>query len=252
MKITLTGIINDLHIPFHDQRAIDLVLDAFEDIGIDRLILNGDILDFYQLNSHGPKHPMVQTMLQDEISSGQKFISDTRKRFPGVEIIFNAGNHCYRLDRFIIDKCPSFWNFFQLESMLQLKENNIQYFPYNSRVRLENTNLYFQHSPPSYSSTKAAYSHKMDQSSMYACTHRVEKYTRTGGSGEIYETYFNGWLGSTTLTEEHKKVFSYVKGHENWQQACSLVTAIDGAQFFVEQQVIKDYQLVLMGTHYKG
>lgn len=250
--VTLTGVINDLHLPFGDDRAIQLVLDAFQDIGIDRLVLNGDILDFYNLNQHGALHPQVQSILETEIQSGQDFLSKCRKMFPDCEIIFNAGNHEFRLDRFIIDKCPAFWNFFQLESMLNMKELGIIYYPYNSRIQLEKTNLYFQHSPPSYSSAKAAYSHKHDQSSMYACTHRVESYARTGASGQVYQTFFNGWLGSTTASGEHQKVFSYVKGHENWQQCASLIAVKNETEFFVEQSVIKNYTIKMGGSLYEG
>lgn len=245
--VSLTGVINDLHIPFHDERALTLVLDAFQDIGIDRLFLNGDILDFLNVSLHGPKNPDIQETLENEIQAGIDFIKSLRKRFPTQEIIFNAGNHEWRLDRFIIQKCPAFWNLFKVESMLQLAENNIIYYPYNSRIQLEKTNLYLQHSPPSYSSAKASYSKKHDQSSMYACSHRVEYYATTGGSGEVYETYFNGWLGDS---KTHHNVFSFMKGHESWQQCASLIAIEDERSFHVQQAVIRDNKIMLNGTLY--
>ena len=235
--------------PFGDDRAIKLVLDAFEDIGVDRIVLNGDVLDFLNLSLHGPKNPDIQENLEYEIQSGVDFISNLRKRFPKEEIIFNAGNHESRLDRFIINKVPHFWNILKVEKILMLEQNNVIFHEYNSRIQLEETNLYFQHSPPSYSSARAAYLKKLDQSSIYGCSHRCERYTTTGASGAVYETVFNGHLVDA---KKHHNVFSYMKGHEQWQQCVTLVAIKNKKQFHLEQSVIRDYALKLGGNLYEG
>lgn len=250
--ITLTGVLNDLHIPFGDDRAINLVLDAFQDLKIDRLVLNGDVLDFYNLSMHGPKHPDVQALLENEIDAGREFFNSLRKRFPTQEIVMQSGNHEVRLDRFIINNAPPFWNLYTIEKMLQLKELGIVYYPYNTRVQLENTNLYIQHSPPSYTSAKQAYASKHDQSSIYGCSHRAERYTRTGASGTVYETLFNGCLVNVNLNDQTRTVFGYAKGHENWQQCATLVAVEDGVNFHIEQSIIRDYKIKLGGAIYAG
>lgn len=247
--VTLTGIINDLHLPFHDQRAVDLVLDAYEDIGIDRLFINGDLLDFLNVSLHGPKHPDIQQTLEDEINSGREFLSNLRKRFKDIEIILQCGNHETRLERFIIQKCPAFWNLYKLESMLNVQELGIEYIEYNNRYRLEETNLYIQHSPPSYTSSKAAFSKKLDQSSIYGCSHRVESYATTGASGEVYQTLFNGHLVDN---KKHHRVFSYAKNHENWQQCASLVAVKNKTDFHIQQSIIKNYSISFNGVLYEG
>jgi len=250
--ITLTGVINDLHLPFSDARSINLALDVFEDLKVSRIFLNGDIVDFYNLSAHGPKHPDVQFILQDEIDSCVDFLTSLRKRFPTQEIIYNAGNHEARLDRFIINNAPPFWNMYQLEKMFRLEELGIIYYPYNSRVQLEKTNLYIQHSPPSYTSAKSAYAHKHDQSSIYGCSHRVEHYTRTGASGSIYETFFNGCLVNVNQDETTKKVFGYAKGHENWQQCMMIVAVENETEHHIEQSLIKNWKVKIGGSLYCG
>jgi UDP-2,3-diacylglucosamine pyrophosphatase LpxH len=122
MGITKTGVINDLHLlPNTPRPMVDLVLDAFEDVGIDRLIINGDLLDFININLHGPKHPDVISTLEDEIIEGREFLEELRARFPDIHIVFLFGNHEDRLDRFILKHAKPFWHICRLEAMVFLR-----------------------------------------------------------------------------------------------------------------------------------
>ena len=251
--ITRTGIINDLHAPFHDPKSVDLCLNIFEDQEVDRICLNGDILDFYNVNSHGPKDPAIQKTLEDEITWGIEFFDYLRKRFPDTDLVAIWGNHEWRLERFIIDKCPSFFNMFQLHKMCRLEELGYTFIEYNERYQLESTDLYIQHSPPSYGENAAMTSlkKKFDQSHVYGCTHRIQHATKTGSSGRVYNTWLNGWLGSTELTEEHKRVFRYTKNHENWQQGGMIVTCVNEIEYYVEQFQIINHTAVVSGVYYE-
>lgn len=245
------GVFNDVHAPWHDPKALDLVLDVFEDIGIDEIVINGDLLDFYNVNSHGPKHPDIGETLETEIYWGVEFMQNLRKRFPNQKIMFIYGNHEDRLDRFLVKQVPSCYNFFSLHKMLRLEELNIEWIPYNSAYRLLKTNFYIQHSPPSYSKNTAMVSleQKLDISAMYGCTHRMQHAARTGASGRVYDVFSNGWLGSTTLTKEHKRIFSYAKGHSNWQQCFSIIN-IDGPNYYVNQIPIRQHSCFVDGHLY--
>lgn len=254
MNITRTMVANDFHIPWHCERNVELVLDIFEDLNLDRLILNGDILDFYNINMHGPKHPDIQKTLQDELDAGREFFHNLRKRFPKKHIVFNAGNHLFRLDRFILANAKPFWNILTADKYLNLKELNIEYYPYNNKYRIEKTNCFVQHSPPSYGINGAMTSlkKKLDQTYIYGCTHRVQHACLTSASGQIYSAYFNGWLGSTNATKEHEQIYSYTKGHENWQSAFCIVTVKNQKQFHVNQYLIKNHSVVVDGYYYEN
>ena len=240
MDITRTLVVNDLHIPWHDPEAVQLTLDIAYDIKVDRIVINGDLLDFYNLNNYNPKHPDVVEYLADELDAGLEFLKNLRQRFPHQEIVFLFGNHEDRMDRKLLDKIPAFYNLCRLEHQLQLDHLEIEWYVYNYEYRLENTNLYIQHSPPSYSENLASVSlkKKMDQSAIYGCSHRMDYACRTGKQG-VYEVWANGWLGSTTLTKGHARVFSYAKGHTNWQQCFSIVNVIDRKDFTVQQIGVK-------------
>lgn len=243
---------NDLHGPFHDPKTVALVLDIIEDAEVTEIIINGDMLDFYSINFHGPKHPHVGTMLEDEISWGRVFLKDLRNRFPNTKITFLFGNHEHRLERFIVQNCNALFNYVSLEKLLELNELKIQWFPYNTRYQLSKSNVFVQHSPPSYGKNGAMTSLEkdVDESSIYGCSHRELKATRTGKSGKVYYCYYNGWLGSTTLTKEHEQVFGYIKGHESWQQCFSIATVVDKKNAFVEQISIQNHRAYYEGYLY--
>lgn len=254
LKVTRTMICNDLHIPWHDVKAVNLCLDILDDRKLDRLILNGDVLDFYNVNMHGPKSPLVQQTLEDELEAGREFVEKLRKRFPKLEIIWTEGNHLTRLNRFIIKHAKPFWNLLVAEKHLELERHNIKFIPYQRPYQIENTNCFVVHSPPSYGQNGARTSllKKMDQTFIYGCTHRQQSAFQTGASGEVYGAYFNGWLGSVDATDEHREVFSYAKGHQNWQQCFIIVNVIDGTEYHVNQYSIRNHRVVVDGYLYDG
>jgi hypothetical protein len=192
--------------------------------------------------------------LEDEIYAGKEWLENLRKRFPTQHIVFLYGNHEDRLDRYVVQNSKIFWNFLKLENMLDLKGLNIEFYHYNYCYQLEKTNLYIQHSPPSYgvSGTRTSLLKKMDASFIYGCTHRKQMSCMTGHSGNVYTVYFNGWLGNVNKNKESKRVFSYAKGHENWQPAACFVDVLNEKQFFVTQLDIHNYKFVFDGFLYEG
>lgn len=249
----LAGVINDLHIPFHDSRAINLAISVFKDVGIDTLYINGDLVDFYAINFHGPKHPIVGSHLEDEISQTRLWLKRFKDELPGVDIHYVFGNHEHRLERFMLAYAKALYGYVSLDKLLELDRLKIKWTPYNQRVRVLGSDVFVQHSPPSYgkSGSMTSLEKDVDQTTIYGCTHREQKSTRTGKSGQIYYCYFNGWLGSTSLTPEHTEVFSYAKGHDSWQQCFALV-GVDKGQGFVEQVSVQNHKCVYGGYVFYG
>ena len=252
-------IIGDIHGNWSDTKLINkeakgLVFDVAKHIDIDHIFINGDLIDFININSHGPKHPDIKETLELEIQWGVDFFQALRDEFPNTRITFNFGNHEHRLDRFLLNNCPSFWNFFRLENMLNLEKLNIEFFEYNNDYQVGESNLHIMHSPPSYGQNGARTSllRKLDASYIYGCTHRSQHSSLTGASGQVYHCWFNGWLGSTNETDSHSKVFSYAKNHDNWQKSMMLATMIGTDEYHVQSIPLDTHSCVVDGTYFEA
>ncbi len=96
------GIISDVHLNYHSISALTCTFDYFIQKNIDCLLLNGDILDAYQLSKfvRDPK----KRGFADELHIFEQFIKTIRQAFGDIRIIFKLGNHEERYDHFLMTK----------------------------------------------------------------------------------------------------------------------------------------------------
>lgn len=117
-------ILNDIHIPYHNHSAVNVALRYLNEV--DTLILNGDIIDFYQLSRFikNPKNKSVKY----ELSLVKEFFSEIRKTFKG-EILYKMGNHENRLIHYIYSNAPALFEVenISIQELLGFKEFNIKY-----------------------------------------------------------------------------------------------------------------------------
>lgn len=98
------GVLCDPHFPYQDNATIYKFADECNRVGVQGILLNGDVLDAYYLS----KHPKVSRghRFRHEIDVGRQFMGWLRGRFPRIRIIYKEGNHDYRLRSFISEKAP--------------------------------------------------------------------------------------------------------------------------------------------------
>jgi len=96
--------LSDIHYPFHDERALDAAINYGIKNDPTILLLAGDILDCHDLSVYekDPRKRYTEIELQ---MIGDEF-SQFRKAFPKARIVFQYGNHCDRLERYLIRKAP--------------------------------------------------------------------------------------------------------------------------------------------------
>jgi predicted phosphodiesterase len=128
------GVIGDLHIPYHDEDAIETACDKMEAEGVDSILINGDLLDFYQLSFH-EKDPR-KVHFKNEIEAGKQFFEYMRSRFPGIPIYFIPGNHENRFERYLRIKASELLDMdeFRLDVILRVAEYKIEYLPFRTKV----------------------------------------------------------------------------------------------------------------------
>ena len=117
-------VISDLHYPYEDTKAIKAMLQFIKLHKVQTVILNGDILDMYDVSSFD-KSPERINSLQKELNKAKALFKELRRILPETEIVFVKGNHC--LDKrgsiitSVLSLCPTLWT---IGSILINKYNN--------------------------------------------------------------------------------------------------------------------------------
>jgi len=98
------GVLSDIHVPYHDETALRAAVDQLQGDRIDALVLNGDIADFYAISRY-TKDPKRRNF-KAEVSATREMLAWIRSQFPGVPIVFKAGNHEERWNHWLWQHAP--------------------------------------------------------------------------------------------------------------------------------------------------
>jgi len=85
------GILSDIHVPYHSELAVNAAVDFLKGQQLAGLLLNGDIADFYAISRY-IKDP-TQRDFKGELEAVRAFLAWIRNKFPGIPIVYKAGNH---------------------------------------------------------------------------------------------------------------------------------------------------------------
>lgn len=97
----------DVHIPFEDQRALNILYQITEDLKPEELYASGDILDFWEISSHRP--PKEQNLkpeeigLQNQVDGAAEHASIMMNAAEPDYAEWRDGNHEDRFDRTLLD-----------------------------------------------------------------------------------------------------------------------------------------------------
>lgn len=119
-------VVGDLHIPFHDVKAIKIAFRYAKDNGCDGVLLNGDTMDFH-FASRFMRDPKYRDA-EKEMSIGRTFLESLRKFMPDSRIYYKIGNHDQRMSLRIIENTPEYYSLDELkiENLLKLGDFNIE------------------------------------------------------------------------------------------------------------------------------
>jgi UDP-2,3-diacylglucosamine pyrophosphatase LpxH len=104
---------NDAHFPYHDRKVLNDILYIIKQRQPEKVILNGDMMDCYSVSRfdknpyrmfHVGSRGTIVSALQNEIDLLRNHLRELRKVAPDSEIVYNEGNHEYRLTRYVFSK----------------------------------------------------------------------------------------------------------------------------------------------------
>lgn len=230
-------IFNDLHCPFQDDRAIELMCKVIEDIGPDITYENGDGLDCYTFSKFS-RNPARAKSFQEERNIHRVCMqtihsaSNAEYHYIGAE-----DNHYARFIRNVL------WEI-GLNDVPELSAARILYLDdnrYHADPVIINGTFRIAHG-----ARFGMYAHKatlLDHmiSGMMGHTHRMGSFFHSTPSAD-YVYYMNGHLSNSGAT------YGY---YHDWTQGFSIATFAPDGRFFIQQVPIKDHETVVNGKVYK-
>ena len=235
--ITTSIHLNDTHIPYHDPVSVGLTLDFIKDKKPDKLILQGDICDFYSCSRFN-KDPARIDSLQDDLDQTLNFLDSCRQAAPDAEIHYIQGNHERRLQRYMWNQAQALSSLraLKLPVLLKFKELKINYHLKFYKIG----DLHCTHG--TVIRRHAGYTAKAEFdnngcSGMSGHTHRDGKYTVRNRTGHFV------WFENYCLCDLNPE---YIEGIANWTQGFSVVTTV-GKRPYVEQIPIIGHKYIYNG-----
>lgn len=145
------GIISDAHWPFHDLQRTGVgeyrgaywdAINALKDAECDVVVLNGDMLDVYNLSDH--EKVESRRSWKWELDVAKAMLQHLRRFFGDKQrIIFREGNHEERYGRYIARKAKELEGTVHLEEFLALRSLGIEWI--DKRAKMTAGKLWIDH-----------------------------------------------------------------------------------------------------------
>lgn len=190
------AVLSDVHIPYHSITALSAALDFIQAEKPSAILLNGDILDFYQLSRFG-KDPRKRSVAH-ELQSAREFL-DVLSQF-GAKIYYKIGNHEERYQHYLMAKAPELLGVqeFELQHLLGLNERGIDLIGDKRIIKANDLNIVHGHEfgQSIFSPVNVARGLFLrgKVSAMQGHNHSVSEHTESNMNGDIVTTWSLGCL----------------------------------------------------------
>jgi predicted phosphodiesterase len=221
--------ISDIHWPFHNKAAYNVLLKVAQYRQPDILHVGGDGVDFHSISRH-PKHIADRNLLKYEVDEAKKEIARLRVAAPNAQLNFQEGNHDKRMQLYLRDRAPELADLFELTfpKLMGLPELGMKWIPDNERFKIGKLYHHHGHLLPGggVSPAKAKFA-KTYQNIIFGHHHRFDYFaTRQYGTGELFQSIGNAML--YTLDPEYSHV-------NDWQIGFTEVNYVKSGDFSVNQ-----------------
>ena len=132
----LVIVVSDFHAPYHDQELLDTTCQLLMESQPQRLIINGDLVDFPTTGRHRKTTNNCQASANECIQAGGEILAQLRAAVPADTIVqFLPGNHDGWLSNYILGEAGAAYNLcvsgsdvpvWSLRNLLQLDSMNIE------------------------------------------------------------------------------------------------------------------------------
>lgn len=221
-------LISDLHIPYHDYKALNCALKYGLKEKVNTIFINGDLLDCHQL-SRFEKDPSKRSTY-NEVEAAKEFLTNLRKSFPKAQIYYHLGNHDIRYERFMNMHSIMMKDMFgddevTLESRLNLIKLRIHLIG-DRQISYAGPHLAIHHGHYIFKSQTSPVSpaktihDKMGMSMICGHTHKISEFTKTDAKGSISTCWSTGSLAEllpdySPMANNYAHGFSHIIVHKD-------------------------------------
>jgi predicted phosphodiesterase len=239
-------IVPDTHVPYHDRRATDLVLQVGEAWKPDRLLHNGDLGDFYEISDY-VKDPTRAYDFDAEVEECRAFRAQLDALGAKRKDI-TLGNHEDRLPRYLKKQAPKLFSQVTADKLLELSANGWNVTPYEDSLRIGK--VHFTHAGSSngrYSTARAL--DEFQESVVVGHNHAQMWLVEGDALGNHHVGAQFGWLGDEKYVDYTKRV----KVRRKWSLGFGLGyhNKSTGTIYLVPCPIVK-YRCMVEGVEYRG
>lgn len=244
-------VLNDIHIPKHNKKAVFSALKAINLIKPDGVVLNGDIMDCGTFSRHDiyspPKCHWTDSQFYEasmsEYEETNAFLDRLFAVSPKSEKIFLYGNHEMWVKDFISKSPEIRKNRFSLEDRLFLKERGFTIYSYNDFIQLGKLKV----THGIYTCQNHARKHLVEigSSILYGHLHNLEVASKTTPDKISHMAWANGCL--CDLNPEYLR-----NRPQNWNHGFAIVYVWPNREFQVDLIRIQNGRCVVWGKELVG
>lgn len=249
----------DIHFPFEDERAVNILYQITEDLQPDELYASGDILDFWQISSHRP--PSNDDLKPEDIELQNQVEQTSKHAATMIDLAdpdyaeWRMGNHEDRFARLLMEAqsnprmrhllhLPRVREALDLTYILGLDEQGWEVRDYESPATNVRDKLMLIHGNRTNKWFTRSLLNKYGVSVMTFHAHKFQNYTRRDFRGQ--EAGFG--IGCLCSLDAFYDQFS------DWHQGLAVVewnkSPSQGWLFDVNQVRIHDGEAIFRGNHY--
>lgn len=226
-------VIGDLHIPFHDRRALLTALEYGVKVGCKHICINGDAFDNPRLSRWD--RPPNTLDPQRDLDIGRPILKQMAAAFPG-EHVFKVGNHDAWYEIYLAQHAPELANckHFRIAEFLGLKELGFQMIASKQEYSLGKLSMYHGHELPKGLTDPVNVARgvflRVQEAALVGHWHRTSHHVETSArKGRIVATYSVGCL--CNLKPSYAPV-------NKWNAGFAVIDLDDSGLYQVENKII--------------
>lgn len=230
-------LLGDIHVPYHDIKALSKAIEYGKKEKINCIFLNGDFLDFYQISRF--LNLERRRSVKEEIETAKEVLEIFNKEFPSVPIYFLKGNHDNRLEMYLATKAPELLDVeeFRLQELLEADKFGMTVIEDTTLVKagklaITHGHLLLRGVFAPVNAARGSFL-RAKASVIVSHVHKVSTHSETNINGKVITCYSTGCLCELNPTyspfaNNYSHGFAHIKVQPNGNYSVKNIQIIDG------------------------